>query len=142
MARIEGVDLPRNKRLDIALTAIYGIGRVKAKELLVAAFGDSAEAMGATRAYSLTDSDISKIRDVLQQWREALPVLEDGSPNPDHHKVEGDLRREVAENIKRLIDIKCYRGSRHRMGLPVRGQKTKTNARTRKGKKRSVVKKK
>jgi small subunit ribosomal protein S13 len=142
MARIEGVDLPRNKRLDIALTAIYGIGRVKAKELLVAAFGDSAEVMGVICVYSLIDSDISKICDVLQQWREALPALEDGSPNPDHHKVEGDLRREVAENIKRLIDIKCYRGSRHRMGLPVRGQKTKTNARTRKGKKRSVVKKK
>ena len=83
----------------------------------------------------MTDSDISKIRDVLQHWRE--PFLEDGSENPDHHKVEGDLRRETAENIKRLIDIKCYRGSRHRMGLPVRGQKTKTNARTRKGKKRS-----
>jgi small subunit ribosomal protein S13 len=140
MARIEGVDLPHHKRLDIALTSIYGVGRVKAKELISAAFGDAAEEMEAIRAYRLTDSDISKIRDVLQQWRE--PVLEDGSPNPEHHKVEGDLRRETAENIKRLIDIKCYRGSRHRMGLPVRGQKTKTNARTRKGKKRSVIKKK
>lgn len=140
MARIEGVDLPHNKRLDIALTAIYGIGRVKAKELIAAAFGSRADEMESLRAYKLTDSDISKIREVLQLWRE--PVLEDGSENPAHHKVEGDLRRETAENIKRLIDIKCYRGSRHRMGLPVRGQKTKTNARTRKGKKRAVVKKK
>ncbi len=140
MARIEGVDLPHNKRLDIALTAIYGIGRVKAKELIAAAFGDEAEEMCATRAFRLTDSDISKIRNVLQNWREAY--LEDGNENPEHHKVEGDLRRETAENIKRLIDIKCYRGSRHRMGLPARGQRSKTNARTRKGKKRSVVKKK
>ena len=87
--------------------------------------------MEATRAYRLTDSDISKIRDVLQHWRE--PFLEDGSENPEHHKVEG-ISVVKRENIKRLIDIKSYRGSRHRMGLPVRGQKTKTNARTRKGK--------
>ena len=140
MARIEGVDLPHNKRLDIALTAIYGIGRFKAKQLLVAAFGEEAEEMGAMRSFKLTDGDVSKIRDVLQQWRE--PALEDGSENPDHLKVEGDLRRERAENIKRLIDIKSYRGSRHKMNLPVRGQKSKTNARTRKGKKRPVVKKK
>jgi len=140
MARIEGVDLPHNKRLDIALTSIYGIGRVKAKELLVEAFGDRAEEMGATRSFRLTDTDISMIREVLQNWREAY--AEDGSENPAHHKVEGDLRRETSENIKRLIDIKSYRGSRHRMGLPARGQRSKTNARTRKGKKRSVVKKK
>ena len=140
MARIEGVDLPHNKRLDIALTSIFGIGRVKAKELLVEAFGDRAEEMGATRSFRLTDTDISMIREVLQNWREAY--TDDGSENPAHHKVEGDLRRETSENIKRLIDIKSYRGSRHRMGLPVRGQRSKTNARTRKGKKRSVVKKK
>ena len=93
MARIEGVDLPHNKRLDIALTAIYGVGRVKAKELIAAAFGERAEEMESVRAYRLTDSDISKIRDVLQHWRE--PCLEDGSENPEHHKVEGDLRRET-----------------------------------------------
>ena len=136
MARIEGVDLPRNKRLDIALTAIYGIGRVKAKELLQEAFGEQAELMGALRAHKLTDSDVSRIRQVIQEWRD----LDDEDPR--HHKVEGDLRRHVSENIGRLINIKCYRGSRHRRGLPARGQRTKTNARTRKGKKRAVVKKK
>ena len=131
MARIEGVDLPRNKRIDISLTSIYGIGRVKAKELLLQAFGEDAEAMGAKRTHQLTDTDIHRIRNVIQQWREE-----------GYHKVEGDLRREVSENIKRLIDIKSYRGLRHRRGLPVRGQRTHTNARTRKGKKRAVVKKK
>lgn len=131
MARIEGVDLPRNKRLDIALTAIFGIGRNKAREIITLAFGDQADAMSATRAFRLTDTDVHKIRMVIQEWREN-----------GYHKVEGDLRREVSENIKRLIDIKSYRGLRHRKGLPVRGQRTHTNARTRKGKKRSVVKKK
>ena len=131
MARIEGVDLPRNKRLDIALTAIFGIGRNKAREIITLAFGDQADAMSATRAFRLTDTDVHKIRVVIQEWREN-----------GYHKVEGDLRREVSENIKRLIDIKSYRGLRHRKGLPVRGQRTHTNARTRKGKKRSVVKKK
>jgi small subunit ribosomal protein S13 len=136
MARIEGVDLPRNKRLDIALTSIYGIGRVKALELLAEAFGEQAEQMGAMRAHKLTDSDVSRIRQVIQDWRD----LDDEDPR--HLKVEGDLRRHVSENIGRLINIKCYRGLRHRRGLPVRGQRTKTNARTRKGKKRAVVKKK
>lgn len=131
MARIEGVDLPRNKRLDIALTAIFGIGRKKAREIIEVAFGDQADEMSATRAFRLTDTDVHKIRMVIQDWREN-----------GYHKVEGDLRREVSENIKRLIDIKSYRGLRHRKGLPVRGQRTHTNARTRKGKKRSVVKKK
>ena len=131
MARIEGVDLPRNKRLDIALTSIFGIGRKKAREIIDIAFGDQAEVMAATRAFRLTDTDVHKIRMVIQGWREN-----------GYHKVEGDLRREVSENIKRLIDIKSYRGLRHRKGLPVRGQRTHTNARTRKGKKRSVVKKK
>lgn len=137
MARIEGVDLPRNKRLDIALTAIYGIGRVKAKELIREAFGeDSAEEMNAMRAHKLTDNDVSRIRAVIQEWRD----LSDDDPR--HHKVEGDLRRNIAENIDRLRSIKCFRGLRHAKGLPVRGQRTKTNARTRKGKKRAVVKKK
>jgi small subunit ribosomal protein S13 len=131
MARIEGVDLPRNKRVDISLTSIYGIGRVKAKELLLSAFGDDADEVGAKRTHQLTDTDIHRIRNVIQQWREE-----------GFHKVEGDLRRDVSENIKRLIDIKSYRGIRHRRGLPVRGQRTHTNARTRKGKKRGVVKKK
>ena len=131
MARIEGVDLPRNKRVDIALTSIYGLGRVKVKELLAQAFGDEAEEVGAKRTHQMTDTDIHRIRNVIQQWREE-----------GYHKVEGDLRREISENIKRLIDIKSYRGLRHRRGLPVRGQRTHTNARTRKGKKRPVVKKK
>lgn len=131
MARIEGVDLPRNKRVDIALTYIYGIGRFKSLELLNKAFGEDADVIGAMRTYQLTDSHIFKIRTVLQEWREN-----------GYHKIEGDLRREVTENIKRLIDIKSYRGLRHRRGLPVRGQRTHTNARTRKGKKRSLVKKK
>jgi len=131
MARIEGVDLPRNKRVDISLTSIYGVGRVKAKELLLEAFGEDAEIIGAKRTHQLTDTDIHRIRNVIQQWREQ-----------GYHKVEGDLRRYVSENIKRLIDIKSYRGLRHRRGLPVRGQRTHTNARTRKGKKRPVNKKK
>lgn len=131
MARIEGVDLPRNKRLDIALTAIYGIGRKKAREIIDIAFGDQAEEMAAVRSFRLTDTDVHKIRLVIQEWRES-----------GEHKVEGDLRREISENIKRLIDIKSYRGLRHRRGLPVRGQRTHTNARTRKGKKRAVVRKK
>ena len=131
MARIEGVDLPHRKRLDIALTAIYGIGREKAKELISAAFGDNAEAMYATKAMDLTENDVIMIRRVIQEWRET-----------GYHKVEGDLRREITENIKRLSDIKCYRGLRRRKGLPVRGQRTHTNARTRKGKKRAVVAKK
>jgi small subunit ribosomal protein S13 len=132
MVRIEGVGLPQNKRLDIALTAIYGIGREKAKQLILEAFGaDKAEEMAAKRSRLLTDMDVHEIRQVIQQWRES-----------GEHKVEGDLRREVQENIKRLIDIKSYRGLRHRRGLPVRGQRTHTNARTRKGKKGKVVKKK
>ena len=131
MARIEGVDLPRNKRVDIALTYIFGIGRFRSLELLSKAFGEDADVIGAMRTYQLTDTHIFKIRTVLQEWREN-----------GYLKIEGDLRREVTENIKRLIDIKSYRGLRHRRGLPVRGQRTHTNARTRKGKKRSLVKKK
>ena len=131
MARIEGGDLPRNKRVDIALTYIFGIGRFRSLELLSKAFGEDADVIGAMRTYQLTDTHIFKIRTVLQEWREN-----------GYLKIEGDLRREVTENIKRLIDIKSYRGLRHRRGLPVRGQRTHTNARTRKGKKRSLVKKK
>ena len=118
MARIEGVDLPRDKRIEVGLTYIYGIGVPTAKRLLRAA-GVSPD----TRVKDLTEADERKIRDEI----EALGI-----------KVEGDLRRELSANIKRLTDIGCYRGLRHRRGLPVRGQRTKTNARTRKGPKKTV----
>ena len=121
MARIEGVDLPRNKRIEIALTYIFGIGRSTATKVLT-----EAEIDGGTRTSDLTEGDINRLRDVLQRG----------------YTVEGELRKDIAMNIKRLIDIGCYRGRRHIMGLPVRGQKTKTNARTRKGKKRTVAGKK
>ena len=121
MARIAGVDLPREKRVEIGLTYIYGIGRAKSNEIL-AKTGVSAD----TRVRDLTDDEISKLREVIDK----------------EYKVEGDLRREVALNIKRLIEIGCYRGRRHRMGLPVRGQRTKTNARTRKGPSKTVAGKK
>ena len=117
MARISGVDLPREKRIEIALTYIYGIGRTTADEI-IAATGINPD----VRVKDLTEEDIGKLRDYI-----------------DHHlKVEGDLRREVSMNIKRLMEIGCYRGLRHRRGLPVRGQRTHTNARTRKGPKRQV----
>ena len=121
MARIEGVDLPRNKRIDIALTSIYGIGRHTADQILSKAGIESNR-----RTFDLTDLEIAAIRNVIQ----------------NEFNVEGDLRKEVAQNIKRLIDIKSYRGLRHKRGLPVRGQRTHTNARTRKGPKRRVQKKK
>jgi small subunit ribosomal protein S13 len=117
MARIAGVDLPREKRVEIGLTYILGIGRSKANEIL-AKTGVSPD----TRVRDLTDDEISRLRETIDK----------------EYKVEGDLRRETALNIKRLIEIGCYRGRRHRMGLPVRGQKTKTNARTRKGPKKTV----
>ena len=121
MARIAGVDLPREKRIEIALTYIYGIGNNIADEII--------EATGVnpdTRVKDLTEQDVGKIRDYI-----------------DHHlKVEGDLRREVSMDIKRLMEIGCYRGLRHRHGLPVRGQNTKQNARTRKGPKKQVAGKK
>ena len=120
MARIEGVDLPRNKRVDIALTSIYGIGRHIAGEVL-----KKAGVEPSTRTFELTDVEIVAIRNVIQ----------------NECKVEGDLRKDIAQNIKRLIDIKCYRGYRHKKGLPVRGQRTHTNARTRKGPKRRIQKK-
>ena len=121
MARIAGVDLPRDKRVEIGLTYIYGIGRSSATKIL-----EQAGVNPDTRCRDLTDEEVNKIREVI-----------DG-----HYMVEGDLRREVALNIKRLQEIGCYRGIRHRKGLPVRGQKTKTNARTRKGPKRTVAGKK
>ncbi len=118
MARIAGVDLPRNKRMEIALTYIYGIGRTTAKKIL-----QEAEVGGDTKSDNLTDVELTRIRTVIDT----------------HHKVEGDLRREISMNIKRLMDIGSYRGLRHRKSLPVRGQRTHTNARTRKGPRRSVV---
>lgn len=121
MARIAGVDLPNNKRVEYALTYIYGIGVSKSNEIL-AATGINPD----TRAKDLTDDDIAKLREYI-----------------DHKvTVEGDLRRDVALNIKRLVEIGCYRGVRHRKGLPVRGQRTKTNARTRKGPTKTVANKK
>ncbi|HLV09946.1 MAG TPA: 30S ribosomal protein S13 [Halanaerobiales bacterium] len=116
MARIEGVDLPRNKRIEIGLTYIYGIGRSLSSKIL-----ETAGVNPDTRVKDLTEAEISKIRDEI-----------------DKYQVEGELRREVRANIKRLMDIGSYRGLRHRRGLPVRGQRTKTNARTRKGPKKTV----
>lgn len=121
MARLVGVDLPRDKRLEVALTYIYGIGRTRAFETL-SATGVS----GDTRVHALTDEDVVRLRD----WIEA------------NYKVEGDLRREVQADIRRKIEIGCYQGIRHRRGLPVHGQRTQTNARTRKGKKKTVAGKK
>ena len=123
MARISGVDLPREKRIEIGLTYIYGIGRARSEKILSAA-GISPD----TRVKDLTDEEVAKIRDVIDADTENL--------------IEGDLRREIAMNIKRLKEIGCYRGIRHRKGLPVRGQKTKTNARTCKGPKKTVANKK
>ena len=121
MARISGVDLPREKRVEIGLTYIYGIGRVSSNKILAAA-----DVNPDTRVKDLTDEEVARIRDVI-----------DGE-----YTVEGDLRREVAMDIKRLQEIGCYRGIRHRKSLPVRGQKTKTNASTRKGPKKTIANKK
>ncbi len=121
MARIAGVDLPRNKRIVIALTYIHGIGRTTAHKICDAAGLDE-----NLRTDHLSEADIRRIRREIEE----------------HYKVEGDLRREVQLNIKRLMDLGCYRGLRHRRGLPVRGQRTRTNARTRKGPRRVVTKKK
>lgn len=117
MARIAGVDLPKNKHIEIALTYIYGIGRTTSKKIL-----DEAEISYTLNSDELTDQDISRIRKILE----------------DKYAVEGDRRREVAMDIKRLMDLGCYRGVRHRRGLPCRGQRTKTNARTRKGPRRTA----
>ncbi|MDO4285425.1 MAG: 30S ribosomal protein S13 [Eubacteriales bacterium] len=121
MARIAGVDLPRDKRVEIGLTYIYGIGRTSAVDIL-----KKADVNPDTRCRDLTDDEVKKLGEVIAE----------------HYMVEGDLRREVAMNIKRLTEIGCYRGVRHRKGLPVRGQKTKTNARTRKGPKKTIANKK
>lgn len=120
MARIAGVDLPRNKRIEIALTYIYGIGNTSSKKILA-----EAKVNPDTRVSDLTDDEVQAIRNAMA----------------DYH-VEGDLRRDVAYDIKRLKEIGCYRGLRHRKGLPVRGQKTKTNARTRKGPRKAISMKK
>jgi small subunit ribosomal protein S13 len=121
MARIAGVDIPNNKRVEIALTYIYGIGRKSANDILVAT-GINPD----TRAKDLTEEEVAKLRDVIES----------------SYTVEGDLRREVALNIKRMVEVNCYRGIRHRKGLPVRGQRTKTNARTRKGPAKTIANKK
>ncbi len=121
MARIAGIDLPKNKRIVVALTYIYGIGQSTADIVLAAAKIDP-----NTRTDKLTEAEVSRLRDEIDR----------------NCKVEGDLRREVSMNIKRLMDLGCYRGLRHRKGLPVRGQRTKTNARTRKGPARTVAGKK
>ena len=121
MARIAGVDIPNAKRIEIALTYIYGIGRTSANKILAATGIDP-----DTRAKDLTDEQVSKLRDEIE----------------NNYHVEGDLRRDVALNIKRMIEINCYRGIRHRKGLPVRGQRTKTNARTRKGPAKTIANKK
>ncbi|MBC7691294.1 MAG: 30S ribosomal protein S13 [Methylotenera sp.] len=112
MARIAGVDLPRNKRMEVALTYIYGIGRPAAKKILAEADIDLSK-----KSDGLTEAELQKIREIIDR----------------SHRVEGDLRREVSMNIKRLVDLGCYRGVRHRKGLPVHGQRTHSNARTRKG---------
>ena len=121
MARIAGVDIPNNKRVEIALTYIYGIGLKSAKDILAATGVDPDK-----RAKDLTEEDTAKLRDEIEK----------------NYSVEGDLRRDVALDIKRMIEINCYRGIRHRKGLPVRGQRTKTNARTRKGPAKTIANKK
>ena len=118
MARIAGIDLPRNKRMDIALTYIFGIGRTAARQIC-----DKAEIDHGTSSDQLSESETIRLREILES----------------DYKVEGDLRRDVSQNIKMLMDIGCYRGLRHRRGLPVRGQRTHTNARSRKGPKKTVA---
>ena len=120
MARIAGVDLPREKRIEISLQYIYGIGKTTAQKLCA-----QAEVAVTTRTKDLTDDEVRRLRDAIEQ----------------SVKVEGDLRRETSLNIKRLMDLGCYRGLRHRKGLPVRGQRTHTNARTRKGPKKGLIRK-
>ncbi len=121
MARIAGVDLPRNKRIEVAMTYVYGVGRTSSQKILSSAGVDL-----NTRTDDLTEAELAKIREIVDA----------------DYRIEGDLRREVTMNIKRLMDLGCYRGLRHRRGLPCRGQKTKTNARTRKGPKKTVAGKK
>jgi small subunit ribosomal protein S13 len=121
VARIAGVDIPREKRIEIALTYLYGIGRSLSNQILSKAGIDPDK-----RTNMLTEEEVAKIRDIIEQ----------------DHKIEGDLRKEIGINIKRLMDIGCYRGLRHRKGLPVRGQRTRTNSRTRKGPRKTSMKRK
>jgi len=121
MARIAGIDLPRNKRIQIALTYIYGVGHTRAREIC-----QKAEVDSEARTEQLSESEVIRLREVIER----------------EYKVEGDLRREINQNIKMLMDIGCYRGLRHRRGLPVHGQRTHTNARTRKGPRKTVAGKK
>ena len=121
MARIAGVDLPRNKRIEISLTYIYGVGRTRAQKICAKAGVDA-----GTKTDQLSESELIRLREVIER----------------EYQVEGDLRREVSQNIKMLMDIGCYRGLRHRRGLPVRGQRTHTNARTRKGPAKTIAGKK
>ena len=121
MARIAGIDLPRNKRIDVALTYLHGIGRSRAQEIC-----GKAEVEGATTTDQLGESEVIRLREIIER----------------EYQVEGDLRRQVSQNVKLLMDIGCYRGLRHRRGLPVRGQRTHTNARTRKGPRKTVAGKK
>ena len=118
MARIAGIDLPKEKRIEVALTYIFGIGQTTARKIL-----EKAEVDPSTRTHQLTENELVRIRETIER----------------EHKVEGDLRREVSMNIKRLMDLGTYRGLRHRKGLPVRGQRTHTNARTRKGPRKTVA---
>ena len=118
MARIAGIDIPRNKRIDIAITYVYGIGRTNGGQIL-----ERANVNPATRVRDLTEEELVRIREIVER----------------EYRVEGDLRREIQMNIKRLMDIACYRGLRHRRGLPVRGQRTRTNARTRRGRKGTSI---
>ncbi len=121
MARIAGVDLPKEKRIDVALTYIYGVGHTRARKIL-----EQAEVDSGQKTKDLADPEVVRIRDIIEK----------------SFKVEGDLRREVAQNIKRLMDLGCYRGLRHRKGLPVRGQRTHTNSRTRKGPRTKIASRK
>ncbi len=121
MARIAGIDIPRNKRVEIALTYIFGIGRKTSNDIL-----KQANVNPDMRVKELTEEEVGKLRNIIE----------------NQYKVEGELRKEIRLNIKRLVDIRCFRGLRHKAGLPVRGQRTKTNARTRKGPAKAVVKKK
>jgi len=118
MARIVGVDLPREKRIEIALTYIYGIGRSRSQEIL-----KQAQVGADTRVRDLTEDEVSRLREAIER----------------NYRVEGDLRREISQNIKRLIEIGCYRGLRHRRNMPVRGQRTRTNARTRRGRRGATI---
>ena len=121
MARIAGIDIPRNKRVEVALTYIYGIGRKTSNDIL-----KQANVNPDMRVKELTEDEVGKLRNIIE----------------NEYKVEGELRKEIRLNIKRLVDIRCFRGLRHKAGLPVRGQRTKTNARTRKGPAKAAVKKK